>query len=58
MLRLSERQEFEIHALGLGLHSSNAKLSLSGENIGFPNELLFAAKTKPKHKNLGTEAKI
>jgi len=38
MLRLSERQESEIHALGLGLLSSNARLSLSGENIGIPND--------------------
>ena len=38
MLRLSERQESEIHALGLGLRSSNARLSLSGENIGIPND--------------------
>src|SRR5688572_29137644 len=38
MLRLSERQESEIHALGLGLRSSNARLSLSGENVGIPND--------------------
>ena len=41
MLRLSERQESQVHASGLGVHSSNARLSLSGENVGITGVTLI-----------------